>query len=547
MTTQKTAQPRPAATPGGTSGSVGFGGLLHAEWIKFRSVRGWVIGMFLAAVLMVFIGVFAAANASIGCQFNGGPPKSGRACLPQIPHGPGGEVVSDSFSFLHQPLTGNGSITVRVTSLTGERADLSRGLPQAGNGPPLVPGLAPWAKAGIIIKQGTKPGSAYAAMMVTGANGVRMQYNYTQDTAGLPGNVSASHPRWLRLVRSGDTISGYDSADGVHWMLAGAAQLAGLPATVQAGLFAASPIYQVTQNSFGGSSNQGGPSQATGVFDHVSLTPAIAGGRWAGTVIGGGGPIGPGPGGGPARMPFRRAGGTFTVTGSGDIAPVTPGPGSGYPTVTIEQSLAGAFLGLIAIVVVAAMFFTAEYRRGLIRTTLAATPRRGAVLAAKAVVIGAAAFVTGLIASVISVMLGVPREENQGMVLLTAPALTQVRVIVGTAALLAVAAIFAVALGAALRRSAAAITVAVVTVVLPFLLVGLNIVPSGLGAWLLRLTPAAGLAIQQSIPRYPQVTSILDPVQGYYPLSPFAGFAVLCLWAAAALWLAFVLLRRRDA
>ena len=86
-----------------------------------------------------------------------------------------------------------------------------------------------------------------------------------------------------------------------------------------------------------------------------------------------------------------------------------------------------------------------------------------------------------------------------------------------------------------------------VTVVLPFLLVGLNIVPSGLGAWLLRLTPAAGLAIQQSIPRYPQVTSILDPVQGYYPLSPFAGFAVLCLWAAAALWLAFVLLRRRDA
>jgi ABC-type transport system involved in multi-copper enzyme maturation permease subunit len=302
----------------------------------------------------------------------------------------------------------------------------------------------------------------------------------------------------------------------------------------------------VTQNSFGGSSNQGGPSQATGVFDHVSLTPAAAGGTWTGTGIGGGGPVA-GPGGGPSGRPFTRAGGTFTVTGSGDIAPVTPGPGSGYPTVTVEQSLAGAFLGLIVIVVVAAMFFTVEYRRGLIRTTLAATPRRGAVLAAKAVVIGAVAFVTGLVASALSVAVGVPKEENQGQVLLTVPALTEVRVIVGTAAVLALAAVFAVALGAVLRRSAAAISVAVVTVVLPFLLAGLNIVPSGVGAWLLRLTPTAGLAIQQSIPRYPQVTSVLSPVRGYYPLSPYAGFAVLCLWAAAALGLAFVLLRRRDA
>jgi hypothetical protein len=40
--------------------------------------------------------------------------------------------------------------------------------------------------------------------------------------------------------------------------------------------------------------------------------------------------------------------------------------------------------------VVAALFVTSEYRRGLIRTKLAASPRRGrVVLAAKAVVIGA--------------------------------------------------------------------------------------------------------------------------------------------------------------
>jgi len=215
--------------------------------------------------------------------------------------------------------------------------------------------------------------------------------------------------------------------------------------------------------------------------------------------------------------------------------------------VTIEQSLVGAFLGLIVIVVVAAMFFSTEYRRGLIRTTLAATPRRGAVLAAKVVVIGAVAFVTGVVAAVVSIAVGVPKEENQGQVVLTAPVLTEVRVIVGTAAMLALAAVFAVALGAILRRSAAAITIAVVIVVMPFLLTALNVVPAGVGDWLLRLTPAAGLAIEQSIPRYSQVTSVTSPVQGYYPLSPYAGFAVLCLWTAAALALALVMLRRRDA
>jgi ABC-type transport system involved in multi-copper enzyme maturation permease subunit len=547
MTTQAISVPRPDAGPDADPGRGGFGGLVRAEWIKFRSVRGWVIGMILAALLTIFIGVFAAANGDIGCQLNGGPPKSGKACLPYIPHGPGGEIVTDSFYFARQPLTGNGTITAEATSLTGEHVNLSSGPVQVGNGN-MVPGLAEWAKAGIIIKQSTHQGSAYAAMMVTDGHGARMQYNFTGDTAGMPGAVSAAHPRWLRLTRSGDTITGYDSADGTHWTQVGTVQLTGLPSTVQAGMFATSPGYTVTQNSFGGASNNSGPAQATGVFDHVSLAGGAAGSSWTGTAIGGGGPAGGGAGpGGGGSVPFTRNGGRYTLTGSGDIAPVTPGPNSPLPTVTIGQSLAGAFLGLIAIVVVAAMFFSTEYRRGLIRTTLAATPRRGAVLAAKAVVIGAVAFVTGLVAAVVSIGVGVPKEENSGQVLLTAPLLTEVRVIVGTAAMLAVAAVLAVALGAILRRSAAAITIAVVIVVMPFLLAALKVVPAGVGDWLLRLTPAAGLAIEQSIPRYAQVTTITSPVQGYYPLSPYAGFAVLCLWAAAALALALVMLRRRDA
>ena len=139
------------------------------------------------------------------------------------------------FYFAHQPVTGNGTITVQVTSLTGQ-------VPSAGSSQPApdgAGGLQPWSKAGIIIKENTSQGSAYAAMMVTGSNGVRMQWDYVNDTPGLAGSVSASSPRWLRLVRDGGTITGYDSADGTHWTLVGTATLPGLTSTVQAGLFAA--------------------------------------------------------------------------------------------------------------------------------------------------------------------------------------------------------------------------------------------------------------------------------------------------------------------
>src|SRR5262249_58226305 len=106
---------------------------------------------------------------------------------------------------------------------------------------------------------------------------------------------------------------------------------------------------------------------------------------------------------------FRQSSGAVTGSGSGNIAPLVPRPGSFYPTTTNEQPLVGIFTGLIAVVVVAAMFFTAEYRRGLIRTTLAATPNRGRVLAAKAVVVASIAFLAGLVASVIAVPIGLAR------------------------------------------------------------------------------------------------------------------------------------------
>ncbi len=538
MSTAVTAPRR----PGARLGRVGFAQSLRAEWVKFRTVRGWVIAMVVAVLITVLLGIFAAGNVNIGCQ-NGpnGPLLTGKACTPKYPIGPDGEAVTDSYYFVRQPLAGDGSITVRVASLTGLHG--GSGPQEAGQNPlaGMSKGVVPWAKAGLIVTSSTKPGSAYAAVMVTGRHGVRMEYNYIHDTAGLAGSVTSASPRWLRLSRSGDTIAGYDSTDGRHWSLVGITQLTGLPATVQAGMFATSPVYTVSTPGAIGSNNQSGPSQATAAFDSVSVRGSWPASTWTGDNVGQG-PAAPGTGVGY----YRKSGSAFTISGSGDIAPLVAGPGSAGPTSSFEQPLAGLFAGLIAVVVVGAMFFTVEYRRGLIRTTLAADPRRGRVLAAKAVVAGGVAFAAAIVAAVLAISLGLPRQENQGSYVLPVPTPTEVRVIVGTALMVALMAVLAVAIGATLRRSAAAVAAAIVVVVLPFLL-AVTVLPASAGAWLLRLTPAAGFAIEQSIPNYPQVTAVFSPAQGNYPLSPWAGFAVLCAWVVVALAAAYVLIRRRDA
>ena len=119
--------------------------------------------------------------------------------------------------------------------------------------------------------------------------------------------------------------------------------------------------------------------------------------------------------------------------------------------------------------------------------------------------------------------------------------------IVGTAALVAVAAVLALAVGTMLRRSAAAVTVVIVVIVLPYLLGVVSVLPAGAADWVLRITPAAAFAVQQAIPQYSQVTAIYSPASRLLPAGALVRLAVLCGWAAIAVAWALVLLRRRDA
>lgn len=181
-----------------------------------------------------------------------------------------------------------------------------------------------------------------------------MQYNYTHDSPGLTGAVGPSSPRWLRLARVGDVITGYDSTDGAHWTEIGTARLAGLPRTVQIGLFVTSPAY------FAAGGEVGTQSVATASFDRISTQGDLPRHSWTGNSFAASSyPDLPS-----ASSWQGQSAGKFTISGSGDIAPLV---GDIAATAWSGAGLVnGTIVALLIVTVLATLFATSEYRRGLI-------------------------------------------------------------------------------------------------------------------------------------------------------------------------------------
>jgi regulation of enolase protein 1 (concanavalin A-like superfamily) len=519
-----------------TPSGPGFAGLLRAEWTKLRSVRRWALTMLAAVGLTVLISLLSAASSSFQIDAESAPPI-----------GPDGGQVQDSFRFVHLPMTGNGEVTARVLGQSGVQG-----------------AAAPWAKAGVMIKDGTRPGARYAAMLLTPGHGVRWQTNFVVDRAGGAGGGT---PVWLRLTRTGGTVTGYESTDGTNWRQVGSAELPGLPETAEVGIFVASPNSTRVERQFNGTSVSATPTWSTARFDNVGVRPAGApsAAGWVDEEIGVTGPTKPSAGGGRAAPnapdapdPPRKPGppdavavsgipdstGASTVTGTGDVAPRAPDED------LTRMSLSGVLIGLMPVVALGVLFVTAEYRRGMIRTTFTASPRRGRVLAAKSLVLGAATFVAGLVACVAAFLASQPGQRASGFEPPFFPTRSLLdwpvsRAVVGTALVLALVAVFSLAVGAILRRSAAAITAVIVLFALPQMVAGA--LPLTAAEWLMRLTPAAGLSIQQTTPRYEHVATVCLPESGCFVDGPWVGLGVLCGYVAVAVAGAYWLLRRRDA
>jgi ABC-type transport system involved in multi-copper enzyme maturation permease subunit len=196
-------------------------------------------------------------------------------------------------------------------------------------------------------------------------------------------------------------------------------------------------------------------------------------------------------------------------------------------------SLAGVQLAQIAAGVLGVLLITSEYASGLIRTTLAAVPRRLPTLWGKAAVLTAAVVAVSVPAAFAVFLAGQSILGRQHLsVPLGDPGV--VRAVIGSALYLAVAGLLGLALGTLLRSTAGGI--AALFGLLFAIPIVVGFLPGGLSEEIGKYLPgAAGLAVTTVQP---------DPATS---LAPWTGFGVFCAYAVVLLGFAAVRMRRGDA
>ena len=198
-----------------------------------------------------------------------------------------------------------------------------------------------------------------------------------------------------------------------------------------------------------------------------------------------------------------------------------------------NDGFAGLAIGQLAFGVLGALVITSEFGSGMIRATFAAVPRRGLLMAAKAAVLGAVTLVAGEVLAFASWAIG------EAVLRSPAPHATLgqpgvLRAVLMAGAYPALIALTALGLGAIIRHTAGAISAVVgILFVLPLILLPL------------------GTSIQNSVGQFmPMIiaeNSLTAVVPVPHSLSPGIGFAMLCLYAVAALAVGGWALARRDA
>jgi regulation of enolase protein 1 (concanavalin A-like superfamily) len=109
--------------------------------------------------------------------------------------------TADEFHFAYKQLSGVGSITARVVSITNTDV---------------------WAKAGVMIRESLEPGSTHVMMVVTPGQGVSFQRRITTDAGSEETTqTDITAPQWVRLTRTGNTFTGEYSANGSNWTTLG--------------------------------------------------------------------------------------------------------------------------------------------------------------------------------------------------------------------------------------------------------------------------------------------------------------------------------------
>jgi ABC-2 type transport system permease protein len=204
---------------------------------------------------------------------------------------------------------------------------------------------------------------------------------------------------------------------------------------------------------------------------------------------------------------------------------------------TTKLSLTGVLVGQVAIIVVAVLAVGNEYGTGVIRVTLAAVPNRAAVFVSKLIVVSGLAVLSGLagIVGAIAAARGILPANGfnaaNGYQQIAWSAGSTIRAAGGTAAYLALIAVFSTGIAAVVRDTAGAL----ITVLA-----------------LLFVSPALAMVIsdpawQRRLERYSPMTAGLSVRSTRDVAEPWTGLATLAVYALAMALAGGILLRARDA
>ena len=165
-----------------------------------------------------------------------------------------GEAIwgnADQFQYVYQPIQGDTEITARVASLQATNAG---------------------AKAGVMIRESLNTGARHASMFATGSNGWSFQYrDVTNGWSFVSPGSGGTAPGWVRLVRAGDRLTGYQSTDGKSWSMVGSETI-DMSSSVYVGLAVSSRVETVsTAATFSNVAVSNG-SSASNAPPTVSLT-----------------------------------------------------------------------------------------------------------------------------------------------------------------------------------------------------------------------------------------------------------------------------------
>ncbi|WP_327731815.1 ABC transporter permease [Streptomyces sp. NBC_00487] len=212
---------------------------------------------------------------------------------------------------------------------------------------------------------------------------------------------------------------------------------------------------------------------------------------------------------------------TYSPDVTTDAGP--PGPGSGGGD-AVSLALTGVTFASLAVGVLGVLLSAGEYSTGMIRSTLAAVPRRLPVLWSKSAVIGVIALALTTLGALAAFQLGVPGLDGEKISLSLGDD-GVLRSLAGAGVYLGLVAVFGVALGVLLRSSAGAIAA----------LVGILLILPGLAtllpdSWYDTITPYFPSNAGSAIYALTESADSLSPGQG---LGVFTGWVALALAGAA--------------